>query len=320
VPEFWTFSKIHLLFVRQIFMNPFKAAPRCVQWASVLLIALPIFDALVAFGSFPISTILAQWSQRLLPMAAIWAIAVGLLWGINVVRIGFALLMLQAFFTQLLIIGSGGFQFYNVAYNATWVEVPIVSLILCFLPRANCYFKRKKSKDFDRQEDSKVGNLEHAPSPVGTANGSEDGGPAHPKSRLITAKTMLVLALGLGMMAIGYKVLISPAIKQPRPVDKEHERIDRNGKESQVFINLRLLATAANQYYLDHSASTAHFTDLVGSGKYVENFSAAAGEKYPDVFARGQEITAVMPDEVHLSLDPETNQTRRYREPPLKSR
>jgi hypothetical protein len=295
-------------------MNPFKAAPRCVQWAAVLLIALPIFDTLVAFGSFPISTILAQWPQRLLPMAAIWAIAVGLLWGINVVRIGFALLILQAFFTQLFIIGSGGFHFYNVAYNATWVEVPIVSLILCYLPSANCYFKRQKSKDFGRQEDGKAGNPENASSLAGAVDECEVGGPAHPKPRRTTAKTMLVLALGLGLIAVSYKVLILPAIKQSRLMDKEHERIYRNAQESQVFINLRLLAAAANQYYLEHSASTAHLTDLVvGSGKYIENFSAAAGEKYPDVFIRGQEITAVMPDGVHLSLDPETNQTRRYK-------
>jgi hypothetical protein len=273
-------------------MNPFKAAPRCVQWASVLLIALPIFDLLVALGSTSTSAVLAQWSARLLPTATLWAVAIGLLWGINVVRIIFALLMLQALFTQFIITASYGPLFSNWTYNATWVAVPMVSLILCFLPGANRYFKRQTGEAAGRP-----------PAAAGTA-----------KSHSVAIGTILILALGLGIMAVGYyKWVVPRAREQSRRMEQEHERINRGGQEIQVFSNLRLLATAANQFYLDYSTSTALYIDLVGNDKFVSNLSAVAGERYPDTFTRGEEIAAVMPDGVHLSLDPETGRTRRYR-------
>jgi type IV pilus assembly protein PilA len=58
------------------------------------------------------------------------------------------------------------------------------------------------------------------------------------------------------------------------------QKVRSSSQEKAVLNNLRQLAAAADQYYLEHGVTTATYTDLVGPDKYVKTVTSVAGENY----------------------------------------
>jgi competence protein ComGC len=51
-------------------------------------------------------------------------------------------------------------------------------------------------------------------------------------------------------------------------------------QEKAILNNLRILSSAADQYYLEHDTKSATYDDLVGPGKYVSKIISVMGEDY----------------------------------------
>ena len=58
-----------------------------------------------------------------------------------------------------------------------------------------------------------------------------------------------------------------------------------------ILNNLRQLAAASDQYYLENGVSRANYNDLVGQTKYVREINPVAGEEYRSLqFVQGKKI------------------------------
>ena len=66
----------------------------------------------------------------------------------------------------------------------------------------------------------------------------------------------------------------------------------RNASQDKaVLSNIRQLGAAADQYFLEHSTSTASIGDLVGSSAYIRSLSTVANETYPAAYTQNGVIT-----------------------------
>lgn len=71
----------------------------------------------------------------------------------------------------------------------------------------------------------------------------------------------------------------------------QFQKIRVRSQDAAVLNNIRQLATASSQFYLQNGVTVATFADLVGSDKYVKVMSALASETYPDSYTQGVTIT-----------------------------
>lgn len=62
-------------------------------------------------------------------------------------------------------------------------------------------------------------------------------------------------------------------------------------QDNAVLNNARQLSAGADQYFLEYGVSRCAYTDLVGSDKYVKQFSLVAKETYPSAYTQGVTIT-----------------------------
>ena len=68
-------------------------------------------------------------------------------------------------------------------------------------------------------------------------------------------------------------------------------------QDKAVQSNLRMLAAAADQFYLEHGVETATYDDLVGPDKYVKRLKPVMGESYREVrFQQGQPLRVRLPN------------------------
>ena len=54
---------------------------------------------------------------------------------------------------------------------------------------------------------------------------------------------------------------------------------------------VRMLAAAADQYYLENGVSIVAYHQLVGATNYIKSIQTIAGETYPLDYTRGMTIT-----------------------------
>jgi type IV pilus assembly protein PilA len=61
------------------------------------------------------------------------------------------------------------------------------------------------------------------------------------------------------------------------------QKVRASSQEKAIINNLRQVHSAAQQYFLEHGASTVALTDIVGDGtdKYLKSIQTVAGEIYP---------------------------------------
>ncbi len=72
------------------------------------------------------------------------------------------------------------------------------------------------------------------------------------------------------------------------------QKVRANSQDKAVTNNLRQLASAADQYFLESGNNSVGSTEIVGtnSTQYVKSVSTVAKESYPAVITQGQALTA----------------------------
>ncbi len=272
--------------------NPFQTAPRCVQWAAVLLAALSAFQLIVSFNVLPFARFMWLLEVSLPNIAIMLGLAAGLLFGLNLVRVLFAGLVVYWAAIEVFAWYHLGFFSMSLVSDVAARLLPCVSLGLCFLPAANRYFADSPGP---------------APAPA-----------ALPGKPAVSARTAKLLAGGLLVAIILLKVF-EPALRdagyQGRELTGARARIMDGAKDIQVGNNLRLLIAATDQYAMEHSGASAKFSDLVGPGKLIARLPPVVGEKYPETYSPGTDPVAIMPDGTTLTYDRRTFQTRRSAPP-----
>ncbi len=71
------------------------------------------------------------------------------------------------------------------------------------------------------------------------------------------------------------------------------QKVRASSQQKTVLNNLRQLAAAADQYYLENGVSTATYDDLVGPNKYIRHLQSVDGEDYRTVVIKQGEIMRV---------------------------
>jgi type IV pilus assembly protein PilA len=70
------------------------------------------------------------------------------------------------------------------------------------------------------------------------------------------------------------------------------QKVRQASQDKAITNNLRQLAAAADQYYLENSVDSATYSQLVGPGKYVKTIVPVAGENYRMLkFKQGQPLS-----------------------------
>jgi hypothetical protein len=76
-------------------------------------------------------------------------------------------------------------------------------------------------------------------------------------------------------------------------------------KKRAILNNLRQLAAAADQFYLENGKMQATFDELVGATKYVKQINPVEGEDYRAiVFAQGKPLTVTTTGGFSMSYNP----------------
>ena len=70
------------------------------------------------------------------------------------------------------------------------------------------------------------------------------------------------------------------------------QKVRSASQDKTVLNNIRQLAAAADQYYLENGVSSVAGVSLIGSANYVKNLNTVAKETYPGGFTQGFTITA----------------------------
>jgi len=68
------------------------------------------------------------------------------------------------------------------------------------------------------------------------------------------------------------------------------QKVRASSQDKTVLNNIRQLAAAADQYFLENGTSTVAITSLVGSSAYVKALNTVANENYPTAFTQGNSI------------------------------
>lgn len=264
--------------------NPFRTAPRSVQWAGVILIALPVFDALVALQITSAGAFFAQWPVRLPAVACLLGCACGVLFGVNLVRLLFAGLLLLSLVQQAVSWHYLGAISFSVVYDLVSRIAPWIALILCFVPSANRYFAHRNSVP---------------------AESDQARSPAPRPTYMLTIALSGALVLVAGLWAVRRFGSLANAGYMSPELQREHGRIFSEGSDVPIGNNLRMLQTAANQYFLENgSVDRVALSQLVGPGRLITRLEPFAGESYPAEVRRGADPEAVFPDGSRLVYSP----------------
>lgn len=71
----------------------------------------------------------------------------------------------------------------------------------------------------------------------------------------------------------------------------QFQKVRTSSQDKAIMNNLRALAGAADQYYLENGVTTVARSELIGFNSYVKNLATVAFEAYPDNFTQGVTIT-----------------------------
>ena len=70
------------------------------------------------------------------------------------------------------------------------------------------------------------------------------------------------------------------------------QKVRETSQTKAITNNLRQLASAADQYFIENGVTEAAQTELVGTDKYVKTLNPVAGETYPATITQGVAIEA----------------------------
>lgn len=81
------------------------------------------------------------------------------------------------------------------------------------------------------------------------------------------------------------------------------QKVRATSQEKAITNNLRQIASAADQYFLENGVETVALTALVGPTLYVKSLPPVAGETYPATIAAGTDITVTTAGGVVVTTD-----------------
>ncbi|MCZ6674641.1 MAG: prepilin-type N-terminal cleavage/methylation domain-containing protein [Verrucomicrobia bacterium] len=93
-----------------------------------------------------------------------------------------------------------------------------------------------------------------------------------------TLVEIMIVVVIIGLLA----AMAIPAFKKVRDTSQTKAIIN----------NLRQLASAADQYFLENGVTSVSSAELVGTDKYVKSVDPVAGETYPSSIIQGTAISA----------------------------
>ena len=70
------------------------------------------------------------------------------------------------------------------------------------------------------------------------------------------------------------------------------QKVRETSQTKAITNNLRQLASAADQYFIENGVTVSAQTELVGTDKYVKTLNPVAGETYPATITQGVAIEA----------------------------
>jgi len=81
------------------------------------------------------------------------------------------------------------------------------------------------------------------------------------------------------------------------------QKVRATSQEKAVTNNLRQLASAADQYFIENGVTTVATTALVGADAYVKALDPVAGETYPANVVEGTPLTVTTTSGVTVTVD-----------------
>lgn len=69
------------------------------------------------------------------------------------------------------------------------------------------------------------------------------------------------------------------------------QKVRQSSQDKAVLNNVRQLAAAADQFFLENGTATVALTSLVGPTAYIKALNTVASESYPDNYTQGVTIT-----------------------------
>ena len=99
----------------------------------------------------------------------------------------------------------------------------------------------------------------------------------HPSIKGFTLVEIMIVVVIIGLLA----AMAIPAFQKVR----------QSSQDKAVLNNVRQLAAAADQFFLENGVSTVSQTSMVGPTAYVKALNTVASESYPAHYTQGTTIT-----------------------------
>jgi type IV pilus assembly protein PilA len=81
------------------------------------------------------------------------------------------------------------------------------------------------------------------------------------------------------------------------------QKVRTTSQEKTITNNLRMLASAADQYFLENGVTSVKTSELLGPNGYIRSFKPVADETYPEeINIQMDEITATLPNGESISI------------------
>lgn len=82
------------------------------------------------------------------------------------------------------------------------------------------------------------------------------------------------------------------------------QKVRTTSQEKTITNNLRQLASAADQYFLENGVTSVKTSELIGPNAYIRSFDPVAGETYPEeINTKMDKITATLPNGETISIN-----------------
>ena len=82
------------------------------------------------------------------------------------------------------------------------------------------------------------------------------------------------------------------------------DQVRETSREKTILNNLRMIASGADQYFLEEGKTTVEVTELIGPDAYIKKITPVAEESYPKTISTSDEkISATLPDGETISID-----------------
>lgn len=107
-----------------------------------------------------------------------------------------------------------------------------------------------------------------------------------PNKKGFTLVEIMIVVVIIGLLA----VMAIPAFQKVR--ETSQTKAIETSQTKAITNNLRQLASAADQYFLENGVTEVAQTELVGTDKYVKTLNPVADETYPATITQGVAIEA----------------------------